>query len=92
MLRDMVRQMADKELAPNAGTWDREHTFPQTGVDKLIELGLMGVAIDPEHGGTGMDYLVSHVLLLLDHMLVCHEAPHGCTTNSVVSSKKQRIV
>jgi butyryl-CoA dehydrogenase len=61
MLRDMVRQMADKELAPNAGTWDREHTFPQTGVDKLVELGLMGVAIDPEHGGTGMDYLVSHL-------------------------------
>jgi butyryl-CoA dehydrogenase len=49
---------ACSQLAPNAGRWDHQHEFPASGVQKLAEQGLMGVAIDSEYGGTGMDYLV----------------------------------
>ncbi|CAN0335265.1 unnamed protein product, partial [Hapterophycus canaliculatus] len=59
MLRDMCRSFADNELAPNAGEWDKNHTFPkEQQVAQLGELGLMGVAISEENGGTGLDYLV----------------------------------
>ena len=32
MLREMCRSFADNELAPNAGEWDKNHTFPKDQV------------------------------------------------------------
>jgi butyryl-CoA dehydrogenase len=36
MIYDMCRKFADEELAPNAGTWDKKHVFPQQAVEKLV--------------------------------------------------------
>lgn len=43
MIRDMARQFASEQLAPNAAAWDREATFPGEAVKAMGELGLMGV-------------------------------------------------
>jgi butyryl-CoA dehydrogenase len=62
-IRDLARRFADEEIAPKAGQWDREHTFPRELFGQLGELGLMGVCVPEEHGGAGADFL-SYVLVL----------------------------
>lgn len=36
MVYEMCRKFADEELAPNAGKWDKEHSFPREAIDKLV--------------------------------------------------------
>ena len=54
-IRDMCRSFADEELSPNAGKWDREHIYPAEAIKKLGELGMMGVGVSTDFGGSGMD-------------------------------------
>jgi alkylation response protein AidB-like acyl-CoA dehydrogenase len=53
-LQQLVREFAEREIAPHAAEWDREHTFPTDVIRKLGELGAMGVAFPEEYGGLGM--------------------------------------
>jgi alkylation response protein AidB-like acyl-CoA dehydrogenase len=62
-IRDLARRFADEEIAPAAAGWDREHVFPREVFAHLGELGLMGVCVPEEHGGSGADFL-SYVLVL----------------------------
>jgi len=59
----LAREVAEAEIVPNAGAWDREHRFPDELFPKLAELGLMGVCVSGEYGGAGADFL-SYVLVL----------------------------
>ena len=52
--RRTVRDFAEKEIAPHAAQWDREHHFPTDVVQKMGELGLMGLTAPEEYGGAGM--------------------------------------
>jgi alkylation response protein AidB-like acyl-CoA dehydrogenase len=56
-IRALAKSFADAEIAPNASSWDREHHFPKEVFEHLGELGLMGVCVPVEHGGSGSDYL-----------------------------------
>jgi alkylation response protein AidB-like acyl-CoA dehydrogenase len=51
LIRDMARDFAKKELAPNAGEWDQKGEFPADAIRQMAELGLMGVNIPEELGG-----------------------------------------
>jgi len=62
-IRDMVRDLARKEIAPFAVQWDREQHFPKELFRQLGELGLLGVLIPDELGGAGLGY-VEYVLIL----------------------------
>jgi alkylation response protein AidB-like acyl-CoA dehydrogenase len=62
-VQGLAREVAQAEIAPNAGEWDREHRFPRELFGKLGELGLMGVCVPEEYGGAGSDFL-SYVLVL----------------------------
>jgi len=55
IIRDHVRQFATRELAPNAAQWDREAALPDSIVAKLGEIGLLGMMIDAEYGGSFSD-------------------------------------
>ena len=57
LLRQNVADFAAREIAPRAAEIDRENTFPQEIWQRLGELGLLGVTIDPTFGGAGMGYL-----------------------------------
>src|SRR5215203_4747122 len=59
----LARDVAQAEIEPNAGGWDREHRFPTELYAKLAELGLMGVCVPSELGGAGADFL-SYILVL----------------------------
>ena len=53
MLRNVVREFADAELAPRAAEYDRTEAFPYENMKGLAELGLLGLGIDEEYGGSG---------------------------------------
>jgi butyryl-CoA dehydrogenase len=63
MLRDNIRAFAESEIRPKAAESDRTRQFPMAEVSKCAELGLMGVMVPEEHGGSGMDSL-SYVLTI----------------------------
>jgi len=61
-VRDLAREFAEGELRPHAEHWDREGKLPREVIDKLGELGFLGMLIPEEHDGLGLDtttYLVA---------------------------------
>jgi alkylation response protein AidB-like acyl-CoA dehydrogenase len=62
-IQTLARELAEAEIAPNAGEWDRQHGFPRELLDTLAGVGLLGVCIPEEYGGAGADF-VSYILVL----------------------------
>jgi alkylation response protein AidB-like acyl-CoA dehydrogenase len=56
-IRDMARDLAQKEIAPHAAAWDEEQHFPRDVFIKMGELGLLGVVIPEQYGGAGLGYV-----------------------------------
>ncbi|MCI1260820.1 MAG: acyl-CoA dehydrogenase family protein [Tetrasphaera jenkinsii] len=50
--RAMVRDFADREVAPHVAQWDRDHHFPTDLVPKMGDLGLFGLVVPEEFGGS----------------------------------------
>ncbi|CBL47008.1 Acyl-CoA dehydrogenase, probably Isovaleryl-CoA dehydrogenase [gamma proteobacterium HdN1] len=63
MLRDSVQQFAQKEIAPIAAQVDKENDFPNPLWKKFGDMGLLGMTVSEEYGGTDMGYL-AHALVL----------------------------
>ena len=62
-LRDAVWQFAKKEILPRAAEIDRDNLFPADLWQKLGDMGLMGLTVDEEYGGTRMGYL-AHIVAM----------------------------
>lgn len=62
-IRNMARDFARSEILPGAAERDRTHEFPTNLIAQLAELGLLGVFIPEEYGGSGLD-LLSYVVAL----------------------------
>lgn len=69
-MRRMVRDFAEKEIAPLAAEIDREARFPQETFKKLGQLGLLGIPYPEEWGGAGADYL-SYAIAIEEVARVC---------------------
>jgi len=70
LLRKMVQDFAQNELAPIAQDIDASSKFPLESIKKLSELGLMGIPWDTKYGGGGMDTL-SLVIVIEELAKVC---------------------
>lgn len=70
MIRDLCRDFADRELAPLAAKFDEDKIFPAEALKKMGQLGLMGMLIPPEYGGSGAD-AVSYCLALMEINRAC---------------------
>jgi len=57
LIREQVRRYAEERIAPGEAERDREHRFPADIVVELGELGLLGMLVEEEHGGAGLDPL-----------------------------------
>ncbi|MBV8193623.1 MAG: acyl-CoA dehydrogenase family protein [Alphaproteobacteria bacterium] len=62
-IRDMARDFAAREITPFAQDWDRREHVPLETLKKMGALGLMGVCVPPQWGGSGADF-VSYVLAM----------------------------
>ena len=56
-LRAKVREFAEAEIKPIAFMLDKNNQFPTQAVQKMGELGLMGLPYETEYGGAGLDAL-----------------------------------
>ena len=72
----MVREFATNELQPVAAQVDDEEKFPADSVRKMGELGLMGVSIAEEYGGSGGDSL--HLVIATE------EIARACASTSTI--------
>jgi isovaleryl-CoA dehydrogenase len=62
-LRDSVEQFSRKEIAPRAADIDRENQFPMDLWRKFGDMGLLGMTVSEEYGGSDMGYL-AHVIAI----------------------------
>ncbi|HWI35908.1 MAG TPA: isovaleryl-CoA dehydrogenase [Burkholderiales bacterium] len=63
MLRESVRDFAAKEIAPRAAQIDHSNEFPRDLWRKLGDLGVLGITVEEEYGGTMMGYL-AHIVAM----------------------------
>lgn len=82
MLRKMVRDFAENEVAPTAAERDEEERFDRETWDKMAELGLTGIPWPEEYGGIGSDYL-AYVIAVEELSRVC--ASTGVTLSAHTS-------
>jgi citronellyl-CoA dehydrogenase len=59
MIRQTVKRFCREEIAPYAEKWDHEGIFPRELFKKAANIGLFGIRIDPEWGGSGLDWWAS---------------------------------
>ncbi|MGX9133118.1 acyl-CoA dehydrogenase [Rummeliibacillus sp. JY-2-4R] len=70
MIRKMVRDFAENEVAPSAAERDENETFDRAIFDQMAELGLTGIPWPEEYGGIGSDYL-AYVIAVEELSRVC---------------------
>src|SRR5262249_40651337 len=56
-IKRIVGELAEKEIRPHVMEWDEKQIFPREILNKLAELGFMGVLIPHEYGGAGLGYM-----------------------------------
>ena len=54
--RKVVRDFAEREIAPHVAEWDRDHHLPVDVVQAMGELGLFGLVVPEEYGGSAADF------------------------------------
>jgi len=57
MIQESVRRFAESEVKPRASELDEKCEFPWDAVRGLSDLGIMGMFVEPEYGGSGLDYV-----------------------------------
>ena len=70
MIAQMVRDFAEKEIRPNMKQWDDEEHFPVDVMKKMGDLGLLGIFIPEEYGGSGFGYF-EYATALMELGKVC---------------------
>jgi len=78
LLRQEVRRFAEEVVKPKATEIDRTGEFPRDSFAQAAEMGLTGVYVPEEHGGSGMD--------VISYCLVIEELSRVCATTGVIMS------
>ena len=84
-IQSLAREVAQKELAPKAAEIDHTSAFPRDSLKKLAELGLMGIGIPPDFGGSKSD-TVSYLLAVEELAKACASTTLIFTTHVEASS------
>ena len=57
MIRDSVRDFAQRRILPNRMIWDEDQIFPRDVFKEMAEIGLMGMLVPEQYCGAGLGYL-----------------------------------
>jgi len=78
MIQKMVKEFAEKEVAPIAAELDEKEEYPTKTLEKMAKLGLLGVIIPTEYGGAGLDTIA--------YATVVEEISRKCASTGVITS------
>lgn len=78
LIKDMVRDFAEKEVKPLAAEIDRDERVPTETLKKMARLGLLGMIVPKEYGGAGADYI--------SYVIACEELARVCASTSAILS------
>ncbi|MCX6667674.1 MAG: acyl-CoA dehydrogenase [Euryarchaeota archaeon] len=78
MIRNMVKEFAEKEVAPMAAELDKKGESPTKTLEKMAKLGLLGIIIPQEYGGAGLD--------TISYATVVEEISRKCASTGVITS------
>ena len=78
LFRQMIREFAEKEVKPLAAEIDEQERFPQETVEKMARLGIFGIPVPKQYGGTGGDNIM--------YSIAVEELSRCCATTGVVVS------
>jgi len=84
MIQEMARNFAQKEVLPKAAELDETGRYPGELVRQMAELGLMGVAVPEEYGGSGMDNIC--------YAIAMEEIARACASTAVIMSVNNSLV
>lgn len=70
MIADMIRDFAAKEIKPKMMEWDEAQHFPKDLFHKMGELGLMGILVPTEYGGSGFGYF-EYMTAIIEVSKIC---------------------
>jgi butyryl-CoA dehydrogenase len=84
LLRSAVREFAEEVVAPGAARIDQTGEFPRGVFAEAGKLGLAGVAVSVEHGGSGMD--------TVSYAIVIEEISRACANTGVILSVNNSLV
>ena len=78
LLRKTIREVAQENFKEKAREIDKSHRFPRENFELLAKLGMAGLTIPEEYGGSGMDYVCYSILI--------EEIARACVSTSVMLS------
>ena len=78
MIQKMVREFAEKEIAPIAAELDKKEEYPHKTLEKMAKLGLLGIIIPTEYGGAGLD--------TISYSIIVEEISRKCASTGVITS------
>jgi len=84
MIRDMVREFAEREIAPVAADLDKNEEYPMEILKKMAQLGLLGIIVPQEYGGASAD--------TISYTLVIEEISRKCASTGVITSVHNSLV
>lgn len=84
MIQKMVKEFAEKEIAPIAAELDKKEEYPTKILEKMAKLGLLGTIIPTEYGGAGLD--------TISYAIVVEEISRKCASTGVITSVHNSLV
>ncbi|HEC89189.1 MAG TPA: acyl-CoA dehydrogenase [Thermoplasmatales archaeon] len=84
MIQKMVREFAEKEIAPVASELDKKAKYPTEILKKMAKLGLLGAIIPQEYGGAGLD--------TISYTIIIEEISKKCASTGVITSVHNSLV
>ena len=84
MIQKMVREFAEKEVAPIAAELDKKGEYPTKTLEKMAKLGLLGIIVPKEYGGAGLD--------TISYSIIIEEISRKCASTGVITSVHNSLV
>jgi butyryl-CoA dehydrogenase len=84
MIQKMVKEFAEKEIAPIAAELDKKGEYPTKILEKMAKLGMLGIIIPTEFGGAGLD--------TISYATIIEEISRKCASTGVITSVHNSLV